>query len=115
MQLRRFMKVLNTKVELYRKKNQGDKYGGVDTVWDKYAWDVPARIVGRSGVFSIEVEGVKYNVSHTCMISQEEDVRMGDRVIDVSTNRKYFCVRSEKANTTHKIHHSELTLAEMNE
>jgi len=112
---RKLKKFLNNWMTIYRPDAEGDKYGGVQSVWAKKYWTVPCRIYGLTGMYEITVAGKEYYNSHKMMCEYDVDVKVGDKIEDVLAKEKYFITRVNLIHRGRQPHHKECLLARVNE
>ena len=106
-----FNRLYKNKITILRWKKVEDDYGGVQTKWIKYYWNIICRIcdvntISASTGYKITYEGKEYNITNRIICDKNTDLKEGDRVQDDS-DIVYFIVKVKKIFTRTIVHHIE--------
>ena len=112
MQSHSLTRFFNNYITIYRKKGEGDAFGGVSQKWDKYLWEIPVRIHGQSGAsFRIAMEGKEFAVDKKMICERDLDVQRGDKIKDDNAGDIYIVIGIKPIREVKKIHHLECYLS----
>ena len=113
MQPSNIKKFFNNFITIYRKTSEGDDFGGMNSVWEKKNWNVPCRIYGSRGFYSLNVEGKRYNISKKMMCNKDTDIKYGDKITDDNAGDSLLVMEVKNIRTLKKVDHIECLLSRL--